>query len=236
MNRRWIVGHRGGGGLAAGNTLPGIRQAIEFGADAVEFDVQPLADGSLVVFHDDAVGDHALSQLTLGELHELAIVTPVEIPTLGQVLGLCSGRIHLDIELKKSGCGDGIAKALFSFRWSVDEYVVTSFSREALVEFAAIRPGARTGLLLELSDLDSAIAKMEAAHASFLAPEESTLNLHLLQEAERLQISLLPWTVNSQHRMHELLSCAIVEGLITDDVPQAIRARASVKLKGGPKR
>lgn len=34
------------------NTLPGISAALAFGAEVVEIDVQPTADGELVVFHD----------------------------------------------------------------------------------------------------------------------------------------------------------------------------------------
>ncbi len=47
-----VMGHRGAGGLAPENTMAAIEQAIAFGADWVEIDVQETVDGEVVVVHD----------------------------------------------------------------------------------------------------------------------------------------------------------------------------------------
>lgn len=50
------IAHRGGAGVAPENTMLAFRQAVDaFGADMLELDVQPTADGELVVFHDDTL-------------------------------------------------------------------------------------------------------------------------------------------------------------------------------------
>ena len=51
MTRTMILGHRGASGEAPENTLRAFTLAAEQGADGVELDVQPSADGVL--------GDHA---------------------------------------------------------------------------------------------------------------------------------------------------------------------------------
>ncbi|MFB6129610.1 MAG: glycerophosphodiester phosphodiesterase [Salinigranum sp.] len=48
-----VVAHRGFAGVNPENTVAAARAAAEAGADAVELDVMPCADGVPVVFHDD---------------------------------------------------------------------------------------------------------------------------------------------------------------------------------------
>lgn len=47
-----IIAHRGASALAPENTLAAFRQAIEDGADGIEFDLRIARDGVPVVFHD----------------------------------------------------------------------------------------------------------------------------------------------------------------------------------------
>jgi glycerophosphoryl diester phosphodiesterase len=50
------IAHRGGAALAPENTLEAFRSAVERSrTDMLELDVQPTADGELVVFHDDTL-------------------------------------------------------------------------------------------------------------------------------------------------------------------------------------
>src|SRR5215211_2975476 len=53
--RPLILGHRGAPRGAPENTLRAFRLALEEGADGVELDVQPSADGVPVVLHDDTL-------------------------------------------------------------------------------------------------------------------------------------------------------------------------------------
>ena len=48
----YVVGHRGGAGLAPENTLSSFARACEIGVDAIELDVLLSADGQVVVYHD----------------------------------------------------------------------------------------------------------------------------------------------------------------------------------------
>src|SRR5918998_1435567 len=96
----WIVAHRGDTARERDNTLAAFRAAILAGADMIELDVSRLADEVLVVFHDDKIGDTTVADIDYSQLHELAIVAALEIPTFDQALALCAGRIRLVVELK----------------------------------------------------------------------------------------------------------------------------------------
>ena len=50
-----IIGHRGCKGDVLENTLESIIQAIEWGADGVEFDVRRCQTGQIVLFHDETL-------------------------------------------------------------------------------------------------------------------------------------------------------------------------------------
>ena len=72
-----LIAHRGGSALAPENTLLAYRRALEWwGADLLETDVQPTADGEVVMIHDATVdrttdGTGPVVSLRLAELRGL---------------------------------------------------------------------------------------------------------------------------------------------------------------------
>ena len=95
-----VIAHRGASGLTGeDNTLRSFALAIDLRCDYVEFDVRRSRD-EVVCFHDARVGPAPVAQLTLGELRER---TGLAVPTLGEVLDFCRGRIGLDVEIKDPG-------------------------------------------------------------------------------------------------------------------------------------
>lgn len=71
-----IIAHRGSSATAPENTLAAFRQAIEDGADGLEFDVRLTRDGIPVVFHDATLKRIAkknvrLLQITSNELQTI---------------------------------------------------------------------------------------------------------------------------------------------------------------------
>ncbi|MFX1554732.1 MAG: glycerophosphodiester phosphodiesterase family protein, partial [Promethearchaeota archaeon] len=48
----YVIGHRGGAGLAPENTLAAFSGAFSLGVDSVEMDVHITADGEVVIYHD----------------------------------------------------------------------------------------------------------------------------------------------------------------------------------------
>lgn len=92
------VAHRG---LACGmdeNSLASIERAWRAGADAVEVDVRVLADESVVLFHDDRIGNSSVNAMSIDEL-SLAAGRP--IATLEHAMESAATR-HLILDLKSS--------------------------------------------------------------------------------------------------------------------------------------
>src|SRR6266545_4718053 len=101
--------HRGASATFAENTLESFAAAIDSGAQAVELDVRLSADGVAVVMHDPDVsrctdGAGLVHELTVAELKQLdasrGTGERAAVPTLREVLDLCSGRIGVDLEIK----------------------------------------------------------------------------------------------------------------------------------------
>src|SRR3970040_315639 len=71
-----VIAHRGGAGLRPENTLAAFSHAVAIGADVLEIDVQPTADGAIVCIHDATVdrttdGQGRVDSFTLKELRKL---------------------------------------------------------------------------------------------------------------------------------------------------------------------
>lgn len=110
---RQTVAHRGGSAECPENTLAGIRRAIESGATAVEVDVRTTKDGHLVLLHDATLdrttnGTGPVSDMTFDALRALdagswfdARFHSERVPTLGEVLALCRGKIDVLLDLKE---------------------------------------------------------------------------------------------------------------------------------------
>ncbi len=93
------------------NTLPAAEAAIAHDF-AIECDLQPTADGRIVVFHDDrldrlAEAEGPVSALSLADLRRVRLRdSDAGIPTLEELLDLVDGRVPLVIELKSQWNGD----------------------------------------------------------------------------------------------------------------------------------
>lgn len=101
------IGHRGFPAAAPENTLRGFELAIAAGVDALEFDVQ-WVDGGLLVIHDDELdrttsGSGRVDAASLAYLRGLDAGGGERIPLLEEVLDTVAGRVPLNIEVKGRG-------------------------------------------------------------------------------------------------------------------------------------
>ena len=200
-----VAAHRGASMLAPENTLAAYEQAIEVGADMIEFDVRSTQDGVLVAFHDP------VHEWTYGELCERL---PFEPPRLEQVVEVCAGRIALDVELKEGGYEAEALRVV-----SRAEIVVTSFLPEVVAAARRLQPELRVGLLL------GAEAEVpDAVDADFLAPHVSLLDRGLVGEQHD---ELVVWTVNDEPRLARYLADPRVSVVITDDPVLALTIRSA---------
>ena len=118
-----VAAHRGVAAGAAENTIEAFTNAIDIGADMIEFDVRMTRDGELIAFHDARVNGIAVGSLTRDDIESAVGVRP---PLLTDVLHACAGRIKLDVELKEDGYVPDVMATLKAIT-DPGEFVVTSF-------------------------------------------------------------------------------------------------------------
>ena len=244
-DRATVTAHRGASAAAPENTMAAFERAIEDGADWIELDVQETADGQVVVFHDSDFMKLAGENLkiwdaTANDLQRLDIgswfdpkYSDQRVPTLGQVLDACKGRVKVNIELKYYGHDQQLEQRVVDIVEAhnmADQIVVMSLKIDAVKKMKALRPNWQVGLLMSVTagDLDSIEADFLAVNASFVARD-------LIQSANASGKDVYVWTVNDAATMSVMMSRG-VDSLITDEPALArsvIRERASLS---GPER
>ncbi len=137
------------------NSLEAFRRAVERGF-AIEFDVNLLRDGTLVVFHDGDLermtGKQGnLLDLDYADIKKLKLLDSNQtIPSLGQVLELVGGKVPMLIELKNHGDND---KMCINFMALMDQYngpwAVQSFHPFTVKWFKKHRPEVVRGQIAE---------------------------------------------------------------------------------------
>lgn len=151
------VAHRGlhGNGIVE-NSLSAAAAAVAANY-AIEVDLQLSADGEVIVFHDTT-----LDRLT-AEKGEVAALSAAElkairlrdsgdtIPSLGDLLGLVSGKVPLVLELKSPWNGDAtlarkVADTLVAYRGPV---AVMSFDPNLVSALREYAPGLPRGIVAE---------------------------------------------------------------------------------------
>jgi len=114
MNKPLVVASRGDVESAPENTIPAFESAISKGADGIELDVHPTADGELIVHHfynlgSTDNGEGLVSEHTLAELKSLdsgnwfaTEFTGEKKPTLSEVFERYGGEARFEIDMKDS--------------------------------------------------------------------------------------------------------------------------------------
>jgi len=137
------------------NSMAAFRRAVEYGLPS-EFDVHLIADGSLVIFHDEDLERQtgvkgSIEAYDITNLRKLRLEgTDEMIPTFDEVLDLYEGTgLPLLIELKcVKGNHRALAKAVAErLDRYTGEYVIESFDPRVLIEYRKLRPEVIRGQL-----------------------------------------------------------------------------------------
>ncbi len=225
-DRAVITAHRGSSGGAPENTLAAIEGAITDGADWVEFDVQEIADGTVVVWHDSdfkriAGVDRKIWDVTQEELRDIDIGSwfspefqDQRVPTLAEVLALCKGKIKLNIELKYYGHKDRLEEKVIEQVEAAgleSEVVLMSLKHELVERVQELRPDWRVGLLTAV-----ALGNLTKLDVDFYAVNTGIATRRFIRDVHGLDRDVYVWTVNDPIQMSAMMSLG-VDNLITDE-------------------
>ncbi len=135
------------------NSLAAFSKAIEAGYP-IELDVRLIADGTVVVFHDNSLSrltenDGYIKFLNKEDLKYLTLKDSEEkIPTFEEVLNLVNGQVPLLIEVKnESKVGQLESKVIELLKDYKGEYAVQSFNPYVLEYFYKHAPSIPRGQL-----------------------------------------------------------------------------------------
>lgn len=221
-----ITAHRGSSRTAPENTIPAIEAAVEEMADSVEIDVQMTADGVVVLGHDASLKrvagvNRSIASMTFEELEKLDVgswfsseYAGTRIPSLSEVLELCSQKTSLNIEIKYVGKNSELPEKTAEM---VREYgmenqcVITSTNLSYLKRVKEALPEIRTGYIIS------------AAYGNFYSSEDvdfisirsGLVTSALMQNAHEQGKAVYAWTVNTKSEL-ERLTLLGVDGIITD--------------------
>lgn len=215
--KSWLVekyvAHRGlHDGESPENSLSAFEKAIEKGY-VIELDVQQIADGTVVVFHDTSLSrmtgqDGYLKNLITEDLSACYLEgTKETIPTLKQALDLINGRTPIIIEVKNTlKVGSLESATLEILKNYKGQFAIMSFNPYVLSWFKENAPEILRGQLSAFFKKDKlslvkkvVLKKMllnKVAQPNFIAYEAEHLPNRYVRKFNNLP--LLAWTVRSQ--------------------------------------
>lgn len=195
------------------NSLGAFSKAIEAGYP-IELDIQMIADGTIIVFHDDSLSrltdnDGYVKFLNKTDLNLLTLSGSKEkIPTFEEVLKFVDGKVPLLIEIKNMGKVGDLEKAVIELLKDYKgEYAIQSFNPFVLEYFYKHAPsiprGQLAGFLTNLKmsffkryAMKRMVGNKKISHPDFIAYEAKHLPNRFTKKFKELP--LLAWTVKSQ--------------------------------------
>ena len=196
------------------NSLGAFQNSI-INSYPIELDVQQIADGTIIVFHDYSLArmtgkDGYTRNLIKAELANYNLDgTEYVIPTLQEVLDLVDGQVPLLIEIKNEGKVGETEKALWNILKNYKgEYAVQSFNPYSLEWFKINAPHVLRGQLSSFfkSEKNLGFFKKLALKAMFLNKKVSCPHF-ISYDARCLpnifvkrfkSLPLIAWTIKSQ--------------------------------------
>lgn len=215
------------------NSLGAFKNAIEHGY-GIELDVNPIEDGTPVVFHDSKMSrmtgkDKYIQNLSKEELKNTTLINSQEqIPTLQEVLKLVKGKVPLLIEIKHQEKVGELEKQVWELLKNYKgEYAIQSFDPYTLNWFYNNAPNVWRGQLASCfkgekmgfvkKSLLKRLALEKISKHNFVSYKLEDLPNRF---TKRLEVPLLTWVVSSKENY--IKSLQITDNIIFEDFEPTI--------------
>ncbi|GAB2860721.1 hypothetical protein GCM10022221_70490 [Actinocorallia aurea] len=226
-----VIAHRGASSAAPENTMAAQEVARRGGADFIENDVQPSADGVPFVLHDGTVnrttsGTGEIRSLTSAQLKALdagSWFSPnfagEKLPTLAEQLADLKARGgNLLLEIKGAHTKDEVATIVKVIRDAgmTQRVFVQSFEVDALKYTRELAPELPTGLLRSGLDADPVAVSKDLGVTAYNPTGDALIaNPKAIQDLHAAGIAVMAWTVDSAAQWKKLDEAG-VDGIITN--------------------
>ena len=219
-----IIGHRGASAEWPDNTVEAFAAAVALGADWVELDVRPSADGALVVAHDAHFPDgRAVAEVAVADL-------PASVCLLEEALEAC-GPLGVNVEIKSDptepGFDEGRSLAspvLAAVRAWGGTTIVSSFDPDMVDLVRALDADVPTGqlTLLTTEAPEEIVADIVRRGHGWWHPWVPLVDAASVTAAHDAGVGLNTYTTDDPDRIAELASWG-VDGIVTNDIALARR-------------
>ncbi len=251
-DRPLVIAHRGGAAQWPENTLYAFRNAIESGADALEFDVHATSDGKLVVIHDATVdrttdGSGRVDGMTWAALQDLDAGyhwTPddgasfpyrgmgLKVSSLAEVLStLPDARMIIELKAVSNAARERFSNVIGASP-NPERKVIASFQGESVKYIRDNNPGIATSstagevlLFWVLNTARLGFAFVPEGETMQVPPSFRDLpmvNERFVSGAHRHNVDVYVWTINEEADMKRLIEHG-VDGIITDYPDRLLR-------------
>ncbi|MGK2858915.1 MAG: glycerophosphodiester phosphodiesterase [Thermoanaerobaculia bacterium] len=193
QRRLRIYGHRGDRRRALENTPEAFSIALGEGADGIETDVRRLADGTLVLFHDDEIGGAPVELFTFAEL-SVAWPGVVKLESVREL----QGHGDLILEVKRRG----YARELVDAVAALDRVVLASFDHRLVAELATLKEKHSARFELGVTIAGNMVGGARYTRdlgACWLFPAHTFVDFELAREFVEAGLKVVPWAPNSPH-------------------------------------
>ncbi|HEX6751497.1 MAG TPA: glycerophosphodiester phosphodiesterase family protein [Longimicrobium sp.] len=229
--RPLILGHRGAPREAPENTMRAFRLALEQGADGIELDVQPSADGVAVVLHDDRLDRTSdargeVARMTWDEI-SAARAGGEPVPRLEDVAAWAAeADAFLNVEIKRPGI-EAAAVEIVERAGRTDATLFSSFHPESVAEVRRLAPGAHCWLLTEVWTPE-VLALARDLGVGGICLHDPLAAPAVLETLRAAKLGVVVWTVDKPGRIRALLRAGVM-GVITNRPAAGVAARDEVE-------
>ncbi|MGO1923612.1 MAG: glycerophosphodiester phosphodiesterase [Jeotgalicoccus sp.] len=219
-----VFAHRGAESITPENTEIAFNTALDYGARAIELDVQLTKDSVPVVVHDFKLKRYnkdaklAVNQYTYDELQSIDVgkyfnekFTGAKIPSLKEVLQFIPDDILINIEIKNSPVVHiGIEKQVADLAaqyYNLNNIIVSSFDHTALLRTAECNRDIKLGFLIHYPMINTGkYVSMTGLNAFSVHPNKKITNAAFIEECHKYGLKVYPYTVKNQKEADRLTS------------------------------
>lgn len=217
---RFFVAHRGAGDEAPEHTMAAYRNALEYGAAAIEISVRRSADGVLLCHHDatlertcaGAIG--TIAEMTAAELGSVRVDMrrwvgpswePAPIPTLDEVLDRIGSRAVLFVEPKDPAATADVLRTIADH--GLEATTVFKQHHGRTDDVAARQAGLAVWNYLDDSVTEAdvtAVARRSDAIGVRVDESPTAAQVALARIAVATNVPVIAWAVRRRHQLRTL--------------------------------
>lgn len=206
--------------------MAAFRRALESGADGIELDLHLSRDGVPVVIHDETLdrttSGHgpveqsdatALLKLDAGSWFSQEFAGE-PLPTLAEVLSVFSGKLRLNLEVKKFDAGTAVLDLLRQHVTA--DIVVSSFDHDLLGRLRSVDRTLPLAVLYEQGDWQRVLQNAVALAAQAFHPAADLVTPTMMAACSRVGMPVHVWTVDDPVLARDMARDGVM-GFFTND-------------------